>query len=167
MTKIGDDTNQVDLEDVFWFMHFDGSKTQEGLGEGCTLIDPDKNKQFLSCRLEFKCVNNTHEYEVIVLGLKKAIEIKVINLKVFRDSEIVDRQVRNTIHCLSPHIKGYQLEVWNLIMHFNAFNINAIHGLQNDATNLFATSASRLVPTNNKFSIELIFGPSVLDNFVE
>ena len=49
-------------------------------------------------------------------------------------------------------------------MHFNAFNINAVPRLQNTATNLLATYTSRLVPTNNKYSIELIFRPSVPDN---
>ena len=27
VTNIGDDTNQVELEDRFWFLYFDGSKT--------------------------------------------------------------------------------------------------------------------------------------------
>ena len=36
-----------------------------------------KNKHFLSCRLEFECTNNTSEYEALVQGLKKAIELKV------------------------------------------------------------------------------------------
>ena len=49
-------------------------------------------------------------------------------------------------------------------MHFNAFNINAVPRLQNVAADLLATSASRLVLTNNKCSIELIFRPSVPDN---
>ena len=49
-------------------------------------------------------------------------------------------------------------------MHFNAFNINAVPRLQNITTDLLTTSASRLVPTNNKCSIELIFRPSVPDN---
>ena len=49
-------------------------------------------------------------------------------------------------------------------MHFNAFYINAVPRLQNTAADLLATSASRLVPTNNLCSIELIFRPSVLDN---
>ena len=52
VTNIGDDTNQGELEDRFWFIYFHGSKTQEGLGAGCILIDPYKNKHFLSCRLE-------------------------------------------------------------------------------------------------------------------
>ena len=69
------------------------------------------------------------------------------------------RQVRDTIHCLSSHLKGYQAEVWNLITHFNAFNINSIPRLHNAAAYLLATSASRLVPTNLKCSIKLIFSP--------
>ena len=30
VTNIGDDTNQLELDDRFWFLYFDGSKTQEG-----------------------------------------------------------------------------------------------------------------------------------------
>ena len=101
VTNIGDNTNQVELEDIFWFLYFDGSKTQEGSGEGCILIDPYKNNQFLSCRLEFECTNNTAKYEALVLGLKKAIGLEVKNLKVFGDYEKVVTKVRNpSIVCL-------------------------------------------------------------------
>ena len=73
----------------FWTLFFDGFKTLEGSGAGCVLIDPKKNKHFLSCRLEFECTNNTAEYEALVQGLRKAIELKVSNLKVFGDSKII------------------------------------------------------------------------------
>ena len=86
---------------------FYGSKTLEGSGAGCVLIDPKKNKRFLSCRLEFECTNNTAEYEALVQGLRKAIELKVENLKVYGDSEIVVKQIWNQIHCISPHLKSY------------------------------------------------------------
>ena len=46
-------------------------------------------------------------------------------------------------------------------MNFDAFNINLIPRLQNATTDLLATSAAILVPTNNKCSIELIFRPSM------
>ena len=39
-------------------------------------MDPENNKHFLSCILEFECTNNTAEYEALVQGLKKAIGIK-------------------------------------------------------------------------------------------
>ena len=75
------------------------------------------------------------------------------NLKVFWNSEIIVKQAQNTIHCLSPHLKGYQNEVWELIMNFDAFNINLIPRLQNAVADLLATSAAIFVPTNNKCSI--------------
>ena len=90
--------------------------------------------------------------------------MNVKNLKVFGDSEIVVRKIRDTIHCLSPNLKRYQSEVWNLIAHFNDFNINAIPRLQNVVADLLGTSSSKLVLINNKCSIELIFRPSVPNN---
>ena len=65
---------------------------------------------------------------------------------------------------MSPHLKGYQTEVWDLITHFNAFNISSIPRLQNAVDDFLVVSAARLVPTNNKCSIELIFRPLILDN---
>lgn len=61
----------------------------------------------LACRLEFDCTNNIAEYEALVQGLYKAIGLNVKYLKVFRDSENVIKLVRNTIHCLSGHLKHY------------------------------------------------------------
>ena len=67
--KIVDLAVGIDLPSVvsdFWTLFFDGSKTLEGSGAGCVLIEPQKNKHFLSCRLEFECTNNTDEYEALV-----------------------------------------------------------------------------------------------------
>ena len=100
-------------------MYFDGSKKKEGLGAGCVVVDPEKNKYFLSYRIEF-CTNNTARYEALFQDMKKSIGLEVKKLKVFSDSEIVVRQIRDPIHCLSPHLKGYQSEGLNLIENFNA-----------------------------------------------
>ena len=87
------DSSTIEV-DSFWTLFFDGSKTLEGSGAGCVLIDPKKNKHFLSCRLEFECTNNTPEYEALVQGLRKAIELKVENLKVYGDFKIIVKQIR-------------------------------------------------------------------------
>ena len=65
----------------------------EGLGDGCVLVDPKKNKHFLSCILAFECNNNTAKYEALVQGLRKSIELKVKNLKVYGDSKIVVKKI--------------------------------------------------------------------------
>ena len=95
-------------------------------------------------------------------GLKKAIELKVSNLKVFGDSEIIVKQIWNQIHCISPHLKAYQNEVCDLLKYFNAFNIISIPRIKNAAADLLATSAARLVPTNNRCSVEMFSGPLYL-----
>ena len=52
-------------------------------------------------------------------------------------------------------------------MNFNAFNIVSIPRLKNAAAYLLATSTARLVPTNNRCSIELLlmlFAPHNITN---
>ena len=122
----------------------------------------------LSCRLEFEFTNNTAEYEALVQGLYKAIGLKVQYLKVFGDSEIVIKQVRNTIHCLSSHLKHYQSLVQELTSQFLAFNISPIPRSQNSAVDLLANVASKLLSSEDYsldiFSVELLFRPSIPEN---
>ena len=78
----------------------------------------------MASQLEFTCTNNMTEYEGLLQGLKKATNMKVKNLKVFGDSQIIVDQVRKRIHCNSPHLVRYQHEVWSLIDNFDSFNIH-------------------------------------------
>lgn len=124
----------------------------------------------LSCILEFECINNIVEYEALIQRLYKAIGLKVQYLKVFGDSEIVIKKVRNTIHCLSSHLKHYQSLVQDLVSHFLAFNISSIPRSQNVATDLLANVASKLLPSEDyspdRFSVELILRPSLPNNII-
>jgi len=160
--------NKIVDNSLFWSLYFDGSKSSEGSGAGCILVSPQGEKTMLSCRLEFECTNNTTEYEALVQGLYKAIGLKVQHLKVFGDSEIVIKQVRNTIHCISTHLKHYQSLVQELTSQFLAFNISPVPRTQNSAADLLANVASKLLPSEDyspdRFSVELLFRPSIPDN---
>jgi hypothetical protein len=79
------DGNQI------WSLYFDGSKSKEGAGASCVIIDLAGNKTLIACRLEFECTNNTVEYEALLQGLRKALDMNIQNLVVFGDSEIVVR----------------------------------------------------------------------------
>jgi hypothetical protein len=89
-------------------------------------------------------------------------------LKVFRDSKIIVRQVRNTIHCNSPHLKNYQQEVHRLIERFDAFNITAIPRAKNVLADSLATTASRLFPLEyyeaSRFTVDFLYKPSMPNN---
>ena len=58
-----------------WILFFVGSRSKDGVGDGCVLIDPKCAKWMIDCRLEFQCTNNIFEYEALVHGLKKAIDL--------------------------------------------------------------------------------------------
>jgi ribonuclease HI len=50
-------------------------------------------KDIISCRLEFPCTNNTNEYEALLQGLRKEVDLKAEKIKVFGDFEIIIKQV--------------------------------------------------------------------------
>ena len=77
--------------DDLWTLYFDLSKTQDSSRARCVLIDPRKRKQLVLGHLEFECKNNTAEYEALILGLQKALNLNVAMLKVVGDSDIVVR----------------------------------------------------------------------------
>jgi ribonuclease HI len=95
-----------------------------------------------------------------VQGLKKPIDLNIKEMKVFEDSEIIVKKVKNTIHCNSPHLRNYQQEVHRLMEHFEAFNINVVPRTKNTLVDSLATTASRLSPLEDyeasRFTLELL-----------
>jgi hypothetical protein len=89
-------------------------------------------------------------------------------LKVFGDSEIIVRKIRNTIHCNSPHLNNYQQEVHKLIEHFKYFNLTSIPREKNILVDSLATAASRLLPLKDYeaswFIVKLLYKPLVPNN---
>lgn len=122
----------------------------------------------LAYRLEFQCTNNVVEYEALIQGLYKSIGFNAKYQQVYGDFEIIVKHVRNTIHCVSWHLKHYQSLAQNLNSHFSAFNISSVPRLQNASANLLANVASKLIPAKefspDRFLTELIFNPSIPDN---
>jgi len=114
------------VNSLFWTLYFDALKSSDGEGEGCILINLEGVKTMLTCRLEFKCTDNIAEYEALVQGMYKALSLDVKYLQVFGDLEIVVKQVRNMMHCISTHLKHFQSLVQSLTSHFLVFNIFAI-----------------------------------------
>ena len=72
------------------------------------------------------------------------------------------------IHCISTHLKHYQSLVQSLTSHVLVFSIYAIPRIQNAIADLLANIASKLIPSKDynpdRFSVELIFRPSILNN---
>ena len=80
----------------------------------------------ISCILEFECTYTIVEYTTLVRGLKKAIYLGAQVIKCYEDFEIIVKQVRNKIHCLSPHLLNYQKLVRDMTNSFKDFNIKYV-----------------------------------------
>ena len=84
------------------------------------------------------------------------------------DSEIIVKQVRNKIHCLSPHFLNYQKLVRDMTNSFKDLNIKSVPRSQKFDADLLSNTASRIIPPEglspDTFSIELMYRPSILDN---
>ena len=83
--------SKVVVNSSTWTLYFDGSKSKEGARAGFLLIDPQGNKTCIACRLEFNCTNNTVEYESLIQGLKKAIDLDIKVRIAYGDFEIIVR----------------------------------------------------------------------------
>jgi hypothetical protein len=96
------------------------------------------------------------------------IDLNIKELKVFGHSKIIFRQVKNTIHCNSPHLRNYQQEVYRFIDNFHAFNITIVPKKKITLSNSLSTAASRLYPIEDyeasRFTFELIYKLSVPNN---
>lgn len=106
-------------------------------------------------------MNNTAEYEALILGMQRDIDLNVAIPKVVGDSKIFIWEVHNTIHCVSAHIRSYQQEVWRLFSHFQAFNTIYVPRMCNIATTSLENATARFSLLRDDFSIEIIYKPSV------
>jgi ribonuclease HI len=57
------------------------------------LVAPGGEVRVLAIRLEFKCTNNQAKYEALVVGLEVLMAMKVKDVEVFGDSNLVVQQL--------------------------------------------------------------------------
>ena len=84
-----------------WTLYFDISKNEFGVDVGCLLIDLYSNRTYLVVQLELGCIDTIVEYETLIQGLRKAINMNVKYIEVFGGSQKVIKQVNNSMHCIS------------------------------------------------------------------
>ena len=91
-----------------WKMFFDGASSKESVGARVVFISPTQETISLSYKMKIQTTNNMEEYESLVLGLKATKDMKIKELPVFGDAELIVHQVRNLHQCNIPDIKSMQ-----------------------------------------------------------
>jgi ribonuclease HI len=163
-----DDDFEIDVDDK---MFFDGASSYLGAGAGVLLIAPDD--QFVipfSYRLQWyiDCTNNVCEYEALVLGLEAARRMKIKNLEVFGDAELIIKQVNRQYQAKHPRLRSYRNCVWDLIENFfTSVNFHFVPRSENQQADALAKAASTFTPPmafNLKYHIQMRHRPSIPNN---
>ncbi|GLJ48088.1 hypothetical protein SUGI_1015310 [Cryptomeria japonica] len=102
------DRDVLSISTTQWTLYFDGSYTQHGLGAGILFITPKGHTIPRSYRLMFPCTNNVAEYEALVIGVKMAVEWKIIELMVYGDSQLVVNQINNDYQTKDDKLLPYK-----------------------------------------------------------
>jgi hypothetical protein len=92
-TDVTDFNESLVLEVTPWKLFFDGSKSEQGAGIGVVLESPMGIKTQMALRLDQQCSHNQAEYEALIFGLELLLEMKIFNVQIHGDSQLVVRQI--------------------------------------------------------------------------
>jgi ribonuclease HI len=138
-------------EDVFsvekkkldwWTMYFDGAVNVCGNGAGAVIISPDKKQYPISVKLQFKCTNNTVEYEACILGLEAALELNIRKIDVYGDSMLIICLVKGEWQTKEEKLRPYQEYLSKLAGEFEEIEFTHLGREGNQFANALATLAS-------------------------
>jgi ribonuclease HI len=110
-------------------------------GAGVYITDPEGRKisekeWFLGHR-----TNNEAEYGALLLGIEEARRLGGKSIRVYTDSELVQRQVSGVYRVKEPHLKVLHLRVMEEIKSFDSFEIVSIPREENREADLLANLA--------------------------
>ncbi|XP_074351526.1 uncharacterized protein LOC141690644 [Apium graveolens] len=91
-----------------WTLKVDGSSTSERSGPGLILKSPEGFTIQTAISFGFPATNNQEEYEALIAGLKLSRTLRVQDLKIYSDSQIVVKQTNGEYIAKDPILAKYQ-----------------------------------------------------------
>jgi ribonuclease HI len=126
----------------YWRMSFDGACSKYGNGAGIIFKSPKDVIHPHAIRLEFPCTNNEAEYEALIQGMIISLQMKVENLVITGDSELIINHIRKKYKVKKEKLKCYAKRVPELMYFFQFFNISFIPIEKNQKVDALAVSTS-------------------------
>jgi ribonuclease HI len=136
----GPDTGR---ENLFWNVYIDGaSKGNPGeAGAGVWMTDPEGRKVFEMDRYLGRKTNNEAEYWALLFGLREARRLGRRAIRIFTDSELVERQVKGIYRVKNPNLKVLHAAVIQHLRAFSSYAIEAIPREENREADRLANQA--------------------------
>lgn len=115
--------------DPIYTLNFDGcSKGNPGRGGAGAVIYKDEKEIWSGATfVGANVTNNYAEYSGLILGLKTALEMKIKNLDVRGDSDLVIKQMKKIYKVKSPNIYPLYLEATNIAKIFDKIEFTHVY----------------------------------------
>ncbi len=110
-------------------------------GAGISIRDPRGERVVEVSRYLGHRTNNEAEYEALLMGLKEAKQIGANILRIYTDSELIEKQVKGIYRVKEIRLKRLYQKVLKLMGEFSRVEIEAIPREKNKEADLLANRA--------------------------
>lgn len=109
----------IEDEPTAWTLYFYESKCSCGAGVGIFLAYPKNEVIPMDYKLGFEGTINIIEYEALILGLKVAVTLKIKDLEIYGDSQLLVNQVQDIFDTKDEKLIPYKIVVNDLFDQFD------------------------------------------------
>jgi ribonuclease HI len=125
-----------------YILHFDGCcKGNPGPSGAGAVIYKDKEEIWSCSKFLGNITNNQSEYNALIIGLEKAVELSISQLCVFGDSQLAINQINKIYKVTSPQIKPLYEKVCVLQEMFQHIEFHHVYRHENKRADELANQA--------------------------
>ncbi|XP_074342137.1 uncharacterized protein LOC141679568 [Apium graveolens] len=136
-----------------WTLKVDGSSTTERSRAGLILKSPEGFTVQTAISFGFPATNNQAEYEALIVGLKLSRTLRVQDLKIYSDSQIVVKQTNGEYIAKDPTLAKYQALVQSYLASIPNNQVLQIYREENKEADIL----SKLVRNSSDLDFSIYF----------
>src|SRR3989338_8608315 len=110
-----------------------GSRGNPGPAAAGIIIMADKGQPKENSSFLGRATNNQAEYEAVIFALQKAKQLKIKELEIRTDSELIGKQLLGKYKIKDPDLQPLFIKAWNLRLDYDNVDIKVIPREQNKA----------------------------------
>ncbi|GKE22328.1 reverse transcriptase domain-containing protein [Tanacetum coccineum] len=125
-----------------WKLYTDGASSSDGSRTGLMLVSPEGKEYTYALIFEYETTNKEAEYEALLAGLRIAADMKVQDLTIFIDSQLVANQIKGLFEARQPVIKQYLEKIREVLKGFHSYSMAHVQRDQNKKADALSKLAS-------------------------
>ncbi|GKV48213.1 hypothetical protein SLEP1_g55039 [Rubroshorea leprosula] len=143
-----------------WILYVDGASSSKGSRASAFLIGPEGYRSEHALKFNFDATNNMAEYEALLLGLQLVLELKVMAIRVYSDSQLVVNQVNSVCEVVDPVMMKYVALVAELKCRLQKFCLSKIPRSENEQADSLSKFAFDSSISSRLVFVEVLDEPS-------